>query len=262
MRSESLIRGNHGDGSNPDQTNKLFNNFKNDLFFSGDQSFFCSTSSSSNLSSNSSPVSYLSNSPEPSPSFYLAQKSQQLFNNNNNNNSVPFEMESMSRSKSSSPLSNQPLSVNFDTLFTPLFKSMTKSNSHSKLNISNDHYSNNINFINNDNEDDNSVVHDLSLKNRSTINNELNLFDNNNTSDKKKRKAQFDNINGNTSKNSPKMIKSSKDSKKAYVDITKTSGVNHSKRGVLPKQATTIMRTWLFQHIVVNISSSFKYFNY
>lgn len=246
MRSDTLIRGNH-DGPNHDHTNKLFNNLKNDIFFPGDQSFFCS-SSSSNLSSNSSPVSYLSNSPEPSPSLYLTQKLPQTFNNN----LAPFDIDSVSCSKSSSPLSNQQFSVNFDTLFTPLFKSMTKSVAHSKLNISNEQYPNNINFIDDDNED-NSVVHDLSLKNKSKITNESNLIDNNNTGDKKKRKSQTDNINGNTTmKNIEKMAKSTKDGKKTIVDITKTSNVIHSKRGVLPKQATTIMRSWLFQHIVVN----------
>ncbi len=43
-------------------------------------------------------------------------------------------------------------------------------------------------------------------------------------------------------------------------DFSDDLGSNHSgnkkkqqKRGVLPKQATSIMRSWLFQHIVVNI---------
>ena len=34
-------------------------------------------------------------------------------------------------------------------------------------------------------------------------------------------------------------------------------GGSSNKRGVLPKQATNVMRSWLFQHIVVRINTLF-----
>lgn len=41
-------------------------------------------------------------------------------------------------------------------------------------------------------------------------------------------------------------------------DDASTNGTKKSqKRGILPKQATSIMRSWLFQHIVVSFDSSY-----
>lgn len=36
-------------------------------------------------------------------------------------------------------------------------------------------------------------------------------------------------------------------------NLSNTSGSKRQKRGILPKQATSVMRAWLFQHLVVNI---------
>lgn len=36
-------------------------------------------------------------------------------------------------------------------------------------------------------------------------------------------------------------------------NFSSTSGSKRQKRGILPKQATSVMRAWLFQHLVVSI---------
>lgn len=35
-------------------------------------------------------------------------------------------------------------------------------------------------------------------------------------------------------------------------NVSNNSGSKRQKRGILPKQATSVMRAWLFQHLVVN----------
>lgn len=35
-------------------------------------------------------------------------------------------------------------------------------------------------------------------------------------------------------------------------NFSNNSGSKRQKRGILPKQATSVMRAWLFQHLVVN----------
>jgi hypothetical protein len=67
------------------------------------------------------------------------------------------------------------------------------------------------------------------------------------------------NSNSNNTNNKMHHINNRADSSNEE-DLSDDMGSNHSgskkkqqKRGVLPKQATTIMRSWLFQHIVVNI---------
>lgn len=36
-------------------------------------------------------------------------------------------------------------------------------------------------------------------------------------------------------------------------NMSNTSGSKRQKRGILPKQATSVMRAWLFQHLVVSL---------
>lgn len=39
-------------------------------------------------------------------------------------------------------------------------------------------------------------------------------------------------------------------------NVSNTSGSKRQKRGILPKQATSVMRAWLFQHLVVRSYSA------
>ena len=43
-------------------------------------------------------------------------------------------------------------------------------------------------------------------------------------------------------------------------DDSNSKNNKKSKRGILPKQATNIMKQWLFQHIVVSVICFFIYF--
>ncbi|XP_075589985.1 homeobox protein unc-62 [Dermatophagoides farinae] len=112
-----------------------------------------------------------------------------------------------------------------------------------------------------DDDDDNDLVHDLSLKSKS-FNSESNINDNvdnnndlyNNRNDDQREVSSYPPI---VQSDQPKLkkVKTEKQSIKKKCSNEKQTATNinsnnNSKRGVLPKHATSIMRLWLFQHIV------------
>lgn len=105
-----------------------------------------------------------------------------------------------------------------------------------------------------DNDENNLFPHDLSLKSRNSCAN------NNNTSESCSSADLLCSIQNELSKHSANIseskffsnveLLSKKEGKNRKENPEKCS--SNSKRGILPKQATSIMRTWLFQHIVVS----------
>nr|XP_046917366.1 homeobox protein meis3-like [Dermatophagoides farinae] len=112
-----------------------------------------------------------------------------------------------------------------------------------------------------DDDDDNDLVHDLSLKSKS-FNSESNINDNvdnnndlyNNRNDDQREVSSYPPI-VQSDQQKLKKVKTEKQSIKKKCSNEKQTATNinsnnNSKRGVLPKHATSIMRLWLFQHIV------------
>lgn len=92
-------------------------------------------------------------------------------------------------------------------------------------------------------DDDNMVAHDLSVKKQSNSNNSSPV-------DNAPRALNVEKL-ASTNETEDTVENVKKTTTKVKRQTSEKSGGNHSKRGVLPKQATSIMRSWLFQHIVV-----------
>lgn len=117
-----------------------------------------------------------------------------------------------------------------------------------------------------DDNDDNMIAHDLSVKKKPLKNeNKTNVKLNANSEPLRTfvaNESRMVNKGKSMTGKVRRQMANSNDKQKTMPsgiinDNSQHGSSHHSKRGVLPKQATSIMRSWLFQHIVVRIDLLF-----
>lgn len=227
MRSDVLLR-NNSDRSNSIKKDLLDESHSNELtsaFLSSPTSSMSSISSPSSSVSCHSPLVHSSPPISPSLSASSARSS-----------NPPPDLE-VTNTKSSPSFLGGSFESDINQYYR-LTMPKTSLNSFSEV-----FTENNFKLSPQNIEDD--IVQDLSVKKKSSP-----MSTSNETFDKKLNKSP-------SSKDTEKIAILPKES---VMNKTKSKSIvekyqqttNHSKRGVLPKQATSIMRSWLFQHIVVS----------
>lgn len=233
MRSDVLLRGvgssNSGETKGEEAAPEGSNGQPLDIgsaFLSSSASSLSSASPAPSSMSCSSPSHSLNGSPPSSPSLSTSS----VRSSQPTSNPQPSELPNLCRAKSPSP-SFVPL--NFDQIKPYLRLPASKFSLFNSSLI--EHSSTSSPPLD---SEDNMVAHDLSVKKTNA----------NNTS--KLTKSEHPPLVGNRKVESVPITVKNGLSKVRKQPCEKMGG--HSKRGVLPKQATSIMRSWLFQHIVVS----------
>ena len=233
MRSDVLLRGSSNNsrqskGGELDGSLDTTNSNQHDLGHTFLSSSISSMSSASHSSSSITCSSPAHTSPPSSPSLSTSSIRSSLHVSNQLS-----DLPNLCGSKSPSPSYG---GINFDKVIKPYLRLPT-----SKFNIFNSGLIENDINLSPSLDDDNMVAHDLSLKkpNNHAPNNTSNSVNSDNLITIKECEEVTENV-----KKTP--VKSKRQLSE------KSGGSGHSKRGVLPKQATSIMRSWLFQHIVVS----------
>ncbi|KAH9418580.1 Homeobox protein pknox2 [Dermatophagoides pteronyssinus] len=251
--------------SNPSPSSSISSSSSSNSYLSQHHSLQILTSSSSS----SSPSSSLH---QPSPSLSLSISSQKS-NPSSSLNSILFNggQKSIPITPNNAPIMfsglSNPLVFNFDSIMSTspstFLKSMSKciqqqqqqphSPQEKPISISNNCDSNSNS--NDDDDGDDDMVHDLSLKSKLINTESIDINDDNNLNKKEEELPSNPSMLDDNQLKSKK-VKKEKQTKSKKFSNDKQSGTtnmnnnNNCKRGVLPKHATSIMRLWLFQHIV------------
>lgn len=253
--------------SNPSPSSSISSSSSSNSYLSQHHSLQILTSSSSS----SSPSSSLH---QPSPSLSLSISSQKS-NPSSSLNSILFNggQKSIPITPNNAPIMfsglSNPLVFNFDSIMSTspstFLKSMSKciqqqqqphSPQEKPISISNNCDSNSNS--NDDDDGDDDMVHDLSLKSKLINTESIDINDDNNLNKKEEELPSNPSMLDDNQLKSKK-VKKEKQTKSKKFSNDKQSGTtnmnnnNNCKRGVLPKHATSIMRLWLFQHIVVSV---------